>query len=169
MATNNLTTAGPNLNPNDYITIDSTNPTGAYGTSYSYKKVAGYTVNTATWNYDYTINNVLLNELHDKYGGDYLNYDTGLIWSRNIMGYSLQIKLKGASSNADSKYNVNLTVRKTFAVTEKNVYFSTDDELMDWFERHSPVKIIESLTEQARKLATELNNFESVLDFELNL
>jgi hypothetical protein len=52
---------------------------------------------------------------------------------------------------------------------EKNVYFATDDELTDWFDRHNPVEIIESLAEQARKLVTELNNFESVLDFELNL
>lgn len=164
MATNNLTTVS-NLNPNDYITIDSTSTNTS-----SYKKVnIGYAMNTsAKWDYD-TISNDLLSELRNKYGGDYPNYASGLVWSRNIMGYSLQIRLKGTPSSADSKYNVNLTVRKTFTVVEKNVYFSTDDELTDWFDRHSPVKIIESLTEQARKLITELNNFESVIDFELNL
>lgn len=166
MATNNLTApSSPNMN--DYITIDSTSTNTA-----SYKRTVGYTLNTASsWDYDgYNISNDLLNELRSKYGGDYLNYTSGLIWSRNIMGYSLQIKLKGtSSSSADSKYSVNLSVRKTFKIMEKIVYFSTDDELTDWFDRHSPVKIIESLTEQARKLVTELNNFESVLDFELNL
>lgn len=164
MTTNNLTTVS-NLNPNDYVTIDNTGPNTS-----TYKNV-GYAINTsAKWDYDgYTISNDLLSELRNKYGGDYPNYASGLIWSRNIMGYSLQIRLKGTPSNADSKYNVNLTVRKDFTVMEKNVYFSTDDELTDWFDRHSPVKIIESLTEQARKLITELNNFESVIDFELNL
>ena len=166
MATNNITTV-PNLNPNDYITIDST-----VANTSSYKNVVGYTMNTAAkWDYNdrYTISNELLNELHDKYGGDYPNYASGLIWSRNIMGYSLQIRLKGTPSSADSKYNVNLSVHKTFTVMEKYVYFATDDELTDWFDRHSPVKIIELLAEQTRKLVTELNNFESVLDFELNL
>lgn len=168
MATNNITTV-TNLNTNDYITIDST---VANTNTSSYKKLVGYTMNTsAKWDYNdrYTISNELLNELHDKYGGDYPNYASGLIWSRNIMGYSLQIRLKGTPSSADSKYNVNLSVHKTFTVMEKNVYFATDDELTDWFDRHSPIEIIESLTEQIRKLITELNNFESVLDFELNL
>ncbi len=168
MATNNITTVSNNLNPYDYITIDNTGSNVAS----SYKKLVGYSVNTsAKWDYNdrYTISNELLNELHDKYGGDYPNYASGLIWSRNIMGYSLQIRLKGTPSSADSKYNVNMSVHKTFTVMEKNVYFATDDELTDWFDRHSPVKIIESLTEQARKLITELNNFESVIDFELNL
>ena len=167
MATNNITTV-TNLNTNDYITIDST----VANTSSYNKTVVGYTMNTAAkWDYNdrYTISNELLNELHDKYGGDYPNYASGLIWSRNIMGYSLQIRLKGTPSSADSKYNVNLSVHKTFTVMEKNVYFATDDELTDWFDRHNPVEIIESLTEQIRKLITELNNFESVLDFELNL
>ena len=162
MTTNILTTVS-NLNPNDYVTINCT------GSNTSTYKNVGYALNTsAKWDYD-TISNDLLSELRNKYGGDYPNYASGLIWSRNIMGYSLQIRLKGTPSNADSKYNVNLTVRKDFTVMEKNVYFSTDDELTDWFDRHSPVKIIESLTEQARKLITELNNFESVTDFELNL